>query len=90
MEKRKSFTTRVHTVVQNIPRGETLSYGAVARLAGSPGAARAVGTIMKNNTDQSTPCHRVIKSSGHVGNYNRMGGSDAKKELLKIEGAIKS
>lgn len=85
MEKLKSnFTKRVQDIVRKIPRGKTLSYKQVASLAGSAGAARAVGSIMKNNYDTTIPCHRVIKSDGSVGEYNR-GGSEMKEKLLKGE-----
>ena len=79
------FKERVLKVVRGIPRGRTLSYGDVAKLAGNPGASRAVGTIMKNNHDKSVPCHRVIKSNGEVGEYNN-GGPKMKRALLKKEG----
>lgn len=85
--KSPSFTSRVLTVVQSIPKGETLSYAAVAARAGSPRAARAVGTIMRNNYNLTVPCHRVVHTNGSVGNYNR-GGTAAKKKLLQQEGAI--
>ncbi len=78
------FKERVISVVQNIPKGETLSYGEVAKRAGSPGAARAVGMIMKQNKDGSVPCHRVIRSDGKVGGYNGLKGK--KRELLQKEG----
>jgi methylated-DNA-[protein]-cysteine S-methyltransferase len=85
MEKSKNnFTERVRSIVRSIPKGETLSYGQVAAAAGSAGAARAVGSIMKNNYDKSIPCHRVIKADGSVGEYNR-GGSETKKKLLEAE-----
>ena len=83
----KSFADRVRAVVRSIPRGETLSYGQVAKIAGNAGAARAVGTIMKDNFDKTVPCHRVIRADGRIGEYNR-GGSHAKRALLKKEGAI--
>lgn len=79
------FTDKVKEVVRNIPKGQTMTYGEVASYAGSPGAARAVGTIMKGNFDPNIPCHRVIRSDGKVGNYNR-GGSDTKLKLLRKEG----
>ncbi|PIR86253.1 6-O-methylguanine DNA methyltransferase, partial [Candidatus Kaiserbacteria bacterium CG10_big_fil_rev_8_21_14_0_10_43_70] len=60
----------------------------VAELAGSPGAARAVGNIMKDNFDESIPCHRVVRSDGGMGGYNR-GGSSEKINKLKKEGAIR-
>ena len=59
----------------------------VAERAGYPGAARAVGTVMKNNYDPTVPCHRVVRSDGRAGAYNR-GGEEAKKELLRAEGAL--
>ena len=85
MELKNNFKKRVQDIVRKIPRGKTLSYGEVAALAGSPNAARAVGTIMKNNFDDTIPCHRVITASGKVGEYNR-GGAERKKELLRREG----
>lgn len=83
----RTFTEKVLAVVRNIPRGITVSYAAVAARAGNPRAARAVGTIMRKNRDASVPCHRVIKSNGSLGEYNR-GGPPAKKALLKKEGAL--
>ena len=68
-------------IVTDIPRGKTMTYREVAEAAGSPGAARAVGSIMKNNWDASIPCHRVIRSNGTFGKYNR--GKDRKELLLK-------
>lgn len=79
------FANRVLKVVRQIPKGETLSYAEVAAAAGHPGAARAVGTLMKHNSDPTVPCHRVIRSDGSVGDYNR-GGEKAKRALLKSEG----
>ncbi len=84
-----TFTDKVKEVVRKIPKGKTLTYKQVANMAGSPGASRAVGTIMKNNYDKSIPCHRVIKSDGTVGEYNR-GGTKKKLELLIKEKAFKT
>lgn len=85
--KRRSeaFADRVRAVVKAIPRGHILSYGEVARRAGSAGAARAVGTILSKNYDPRIPCHRVIRSDGKLGNYNR--GPEQKLKRLKQEGA---
>ena len=83
----KTFADRVRDIVRAIPKGKTMTYGEVARRAGAPRAARAVGTIMANNYDKSVPCHRVIRADGQVGQYNR-GGAPAKRALLKKEGAI--
>lgn len=68
-----------------IPKGKTMTYGEVARKAGRPGAARAVGTIMSHNYEKDIPCHRVIRADGKIGNYNR-GGADRKEEILIEEG----
>jgi methylated-DNA-[protein]-cysteine S-methyltransferase len=83
----KSFADRVRDVVRSIPKGKMMTYGEVARKAGAPGAARAVGTIMAGNFDTTVPCHRVIRSDGKIGNYNR-GGSTVKRKLLVAEGAL--
>lgn len=79
------FADKVREVVRAIPKGQTMTYGEVAAYAGSPGAARAVGSIMKHNYDPSVPCHRVVRSDGRVGEYNR-GGAEAKKKILIKEG----
>ena len=83
--KRNNFAERVRDAVRQIPRGETKSYGEVAKAIGYLGAARAVGTVMKNNYDPTVPCHRVIRADGTLGGYNR-GGPEKKQELLKAEG----
>lgn len=82
---KSAFADRVRDAVRQIPKGEARSYGEVARAIGHPGAARAVGTVMKNNYDPTVPCHRVIRSDGTIGDYNR-GGRDKKRALLKAEG----
>lgn len=81
------FKNKVLAVVKKIPRGSVLSYGEVARLAGRPRAARAVGSIMKNNRDRGMPCHRVIRSDGKIGGYN--GNLGEKRKLLVEEGYLK-
>lgn len=59
------------------------TYGDVARLAGAPGAARAVGTIMRDCRDPTVPCHRVIGAGGALGGYSTL---QLKRELLRAEG----
>lgn len=81
----EDFRQKVLAVVKDIPRGSVLSYKEVAARAGFPGAARAVGTLMKRNYDVSIPCHRVIRSDGRVGEYNRGGGGE-KERRLREEG----
>lgn len=84
----KNFKENVLEIVKKIPRGETLSYGQVAAAAGRPGAARAVGTLMANNSNKKIPCHRVIRSDGTIGGYNGLRGTKSKEELLRKEGAL--
>lgn len=81
----KNFSERVRDVVSKIPEGEVLTYADVARRAGSPKACRAVGNVLNKNYDPSIPCHRVVRSDGSAGGYNR--GRDAKLEILLREGA---
>jgi methylated-DNA-[protein]-cysteine S-methyltransferase len=85
--KKIIFADQIRAVVRSIPKGKTMSYAEVAALAGYPGAARAVGSVMKNNYDKAVPCHRVIRGDGKIGEYNR-GGSDVKRALLIKEKAI--
>lgn len=79
------FADKVRTVVKAIPKGEVLTYKQVAEKAGNPKAARAVANTMAANYDPAIPCHRVIRTDGGLGGYNR-GGTDAKRTLLLQEG----
>ena len=83
----KSFKEKVFEVVKRIPKGKTLTYKQVATKVGSPNASRAVGSILKTNFDPKIPCHRVIRSDGKMGGYNR-GGIKAKLQILKKEKAL--
>lgn len=82
-----NFREKVYAVVKKIPKGSVLTYKEVARRAGESGAARAVGNILNKNIDPSIPCHRVIRSDGKLGGYNR--GAESKIKILKQEGYIK-
>ena len=62
-----------------------MTYQEVAKKVGSPNAARAVGLILKTNYDPKIPCHRVIRSDGGMGGYNR-GGNSKKLAILRKEG----
>lgn len=84
---KSGFADRVRQVVRSIPKGKTMTYGQVAKAAGAPSAARAVGTIMARNDDKGVPCHRVIRSDGKIGGYNAINGP-SKEALLRAEGAI--
>jgi O-6-methylguanine DNA methyltransferase len=69
-----------------IPRGEVRTYGWIAAQIGRPAAVRAVGTALrKNPVPVLIPCHRVVRSDGHIGEY-ALGGSAAKRTILASEG----
>lgn len=78
-----SFKDKVYEIVSKIPKGETMTYKEVAEAIGSPQAFRAVGNALNKNRNPKVPCHRVIKSSGKIGGYNR--GLKAKEMILNKE-----
>lgn len=81
------FTRKVYKAVLRIPLGEVRSYKWVAKQAGSPGASRAVGQILKHNPwPLIIPCHRVVKSDNDIGGYSR--GVLKKKRLLDLESKL--
>lgn len=80
------FHRAVLKLCHAIPSGETLTYGQLARLAGSPHAARAVGGAMaRNRWPLLIPCHRVVGSSGKLTGYSGEGGTKTKHWLLEHE-----
>lgn len=81
------FQAAVLIKTAGIPRGEVRSYGWLARQADRPRATRAVGSTMAANpVPLIIPCHRVVRSDGHIGAYS-LGGPDNKWNLLEFEGA---
>lgn len=87
--KTASFTSRVRDIVAGIPAGKVATYGQVAALAGAPGAARAVGTVMRTNKDtRAVPCHRVVGSTGALTGYAYGNGITTKKQKLAKEGVV--
>jgi methylated-DNA-[protein]-cysteine S-methyltransferase len=77
------FENAVYAVVRRIPRGKTYTYKEVAKRAGRPRAYRAVGNILNKNYNPAIPCHRVVRSDGSAGGYNR--GGEEKRHLLEKE-----
>jgi len=77
------FERRVLTIVSRIPVGRVTTYGEIARLAGKPGAARAVGNIMRRGDRPGLPYHRVIAAGGALGGYSNL---QLKRSLLSAEG----
>ncbi len=81
------FRTRVYRALRRVPRGRVTTYGRLAHLAGSPGAARGVGTAMASNPfPLVVPCHRVVGSDLELRGFSATGGLDTKRELLALEG----
>jgi methylated-DNA-[protein]-cysteine S-methyltransferase len=74
------------TLIEHAPYGKTTTYGDLARAAKSPGASRAVGSVMARQPwPLLVPCHRVLKSDGGLGNYSAADGAITKKWLLEHE-----
>ena len=80
------FISRVLAVVRRIPPGRVATYGDVAALAGRPGAARAVGNIMRDSGAGGVPAHRVVAAAGLLGGYG--GNVGLKRALLQAEGVV--
>lgn len=82
----RGFTREALEAVRDIPYGETAGYGEVAILAGSPRAARAVGTACATTPFSIVvPVHRVVRSDGSLGEYG--GHPEVKKFLIDLERA---
>src|SRR5579859_6761268 len=83
------FRDRVYELTKQIPRGKVATYGQIAQLAGSPGAARAVGMCMKTNPNAPiVPCHRVVASDGSLTGYSAGKGTITKRKMLLQEGVL--
>ncbi|SNS68179.1 methylated-DNA--[protein]-cysteine S-methyltransferase [Rhodococcoides kyotonense] len=81
------FDKAVYDATRAIPRGATLTYGAVARQLGQPGAAQAVGGALgRNPVPIIIPCHRVLGAGREVGGFSAPGGASTKEKILAIEG----
>ena len=81
-----SFSQKVKSLAKQIPKGKVATYGQIAKLAGSPGASRAVGMIMsRNDSPKTMPCHRVVASNGKLTGY-AFGGTLHKRKILLEEG----
>ena len=83
------FQRRVWGALQDIPYGETVSYGELARRVGAPSAARAVGVANRENpVAVIVPCHRVIGADGSLTGFG--GGLERKRLLLELEAGVLS
>ena len=78
-----AFEKKVLLIVSRIPPGRVTTYGDVARLAGRPRAARAVGNIMRTADRPGLPYHRVVAAGGRLGGHSSL---SLKRSLLSAEG----
>jgi methylated-DNA-[protein]-cysteine S-methyltransferase len=86
LEYETPFLERCALALRAIPRGEVVTYGELAALAGAPGAARAAGSFCaRNRLGLFVPCHRVVAAGG-LGSYGSQ-GVEYKRRLLELEGA---
>ena len=84
-----NFQRTVWKEISKIPFGETRTYKDLAIAIGKPNSSRAVANACgKNPYAPQIPCHRVIRSDGHIGGYSGSGGKKRKKQLLEQEGLI--
>lgn len=80
------FQRKIWQACQKIPYGHLVTYGELAKQAGRPGAARAVGTAMsQNRVPIIVPCHRVIAAGNKIGGFTSPDGICRKKQLLDME-----
>ncbi len=87
--KHQTFREKIYELCRKIPKGNVATYGQLAKLAGNPKAARAVGMCMKINPDAPhTPCHRVVAGDGSLTGYSAAGGIAKKKAMLIAEGVM--
>jgi O-6-methylguanine DNA methyltransferase len=85
LEYETSFLSECAGALRTIPRGEVVTYGELAALAGAPGAARAAGSFCaRSRLSIFVPCHRVVSASG-LGPYGSY-GTGYKRRLLALEG----
>jgi methylated-DNA-[protein]-cysteine S-methyltransferase len=85
LDYRTPFLTRCAAALRTIPRGEVVTYGELAALAGAPGAARAAGSFCAHShLSIFVPCHRVVSAAG-LGPYGSY-GTGYKRRLLDLEG----
>lgn len=87
LEYDSPFFSRCAGALRSVPRGEVVTYGELAALAGAPGAARAAGSFCaRNRLGLFVPCHRVV-AAGDLGSYGSY-GVGYKRRLLELEGAL--
>lgn len=80
------FSEVVLAIIKSIPKGNVASYGQIALIAGQPRAAREVGWILNQQSDDKTPWWRVINNSGRISIKHSEYSAVLQKELLEKEG----
>ncbi len=79
----QTFKEKVYAAAARVPKGKVATYGQIARIAGSPRAARAVGQLMARNSDpRAVPCHRVVGAHGALTGYAFHGISAKRRKLI--------
>lgn len=88
LEELESFTDRVYWLVQQVPPGTVATYGQIATYAGSTGAARAVGNLMRNSLTNGVECpwQRIINASGGISYKGDVVRAELQRQLLEREG----
>ena len=82
-----SPTKRIYEAVKKIPKGKVATYKTIAKVAGEPKMARAVGNALHKNPDpENIPCYRVVNSKGMLAEAFVFGGAGVQKELLEADG----
>jgi methylated-DNA-[protein]-cysteine S-methyltransferase len=87
LTRTSDFHRAIYAAARRLGWGQTSTYGALAREAGAPDAARAVGQAMgRNPVPIIIPCHRVLASGNKIGGFSAFGGATTKERLLAMEG----
>ena len=85
-----AFSRQVWRALRKVPAGSVVTYGELARRAGRPGAARAIGRIMgANPVPVIVPCHRCVGADGRLNGFSAAGGTVLKARLLHVEGYVR-
>ena len=84
----KNFFQKVYAIARQVPHGKVVTYGAIARAIGAPGAARMVGWAMNKSHEQEeyVPAHRVVNRKGLLTGKIHFPGENTMQELLENEG----
>ena len=81
------FQNKIYQLAKQIPKGKVATYGQLAKLAGNPKAARAVGLFMRTNHDPiNIPCYKVVAANGKLTGYSAGKGIKTKKQKLLQDG----